>query len=223
LREHLPQQFLVDSGFLISPSGYFSSQADLVIVDHLRNAALHAARPERLWPVESAYALFEVKSLLSPTAIADAIKKCRRFKTLERQFLEFPGSPRIRQSLFVLWAFESPAPATVKANLLAALGGVPRTEQPDFFIVPDRFVVRGGDYLELSLLGQPGSVHRTLLQEKNGSESRLLEDQLEMDELGENALMAWYVWFDSWLRHAGPRLCDPVKYLPPDKVWGQKA
>jgi len=223
LEEHLPKQFFVDNGLLISPSGYFSNQADVVVVDHLRNAPLHGSRPEKLWPIEAAYALFEVKTHLSPDDMADAVQKCRRFKTLERQFLLAPGGPRNRESIFVLWAYDSPTPTTAKANLIAALAGVPRAEQPDFVIVPDRFVARGGEYLELARLGQPESPHRRALRGKHGPNlSALLPEVVEMDDLGENSLTAWYIWFDSWLRHAGPRLCDPIRYLPPDKTWGQK-
>jgi hypothetical protein len=31
---------------------------------------------------------------------------------------------------------------------------------------------------------------------------------------GPEALLAWYIWLDSWLRQAGGRLSDPVAYLP---------
>lgn len=223
LTEHLPKQFFVDGGLLITPSGYFSSQADLVVVDHLRNSPLHASRPEKLWPVEATYALFEIKTHLSPSDIADAVTKCRRFKMLERQFLATPEGPRNRESLFVLWAYDSPTPTTAKANLIAALAGVPRSEQPDFVIVPDRFVALGGEYLLLSKLGQPDSPYRRALQDQHGSDlSALLPETLEVNDLGENSLAAWYIWFDSWLRHAGPRLCDPVRYLPMDKIWGHR-
>jgi hypothetical protein len=223
LEEHLPKQFGVDTGLLISPSGCFSSQVDLVVVDHLRNAPLHASRPEKLWPIESAYVLFEVKTQLTPTNIADAVKKCRRFKTLDRQFLVGRDEPRTRDSLFVLWAYESPATTTAKDNLKAALSGVPRNEHPDFVIIPDRLVARGGSYLEISRLGQPASPYRTELHSKHGSDlSALMPEDVEVDDFGENSLAAWYVWLDSWLRHAGPRASDPLRYLPPVKNWGKR-
>lgn len=223
LDDHLPKQFLVQSGLLISSTGYFSNQADLIIVDHLRNAPLHAASPEKLWPVEAAYAMFEVKTHLSPSDIADAVKKCRSFKKLERQFLQTPEGPRNSDSLFVLWAYESSAPATAKANLSEALAQVPRQEQPDLVVVPHRLVARAGSYLELSRLGHPESPYRRELQEIHGADlSALLPEIVEVDDLGENSLTVWLVGFDSWLRHAGPRLCDPGRYLPPEKIWGTK-
>lgn len=224
LIDHLPAQFLVTSGLLIDNKGYFSNQADLMIVDHLRNAPLHGSGAEKLWPVESAYALFEVKTLLSPSEIEDAVAKCRRFKTLNREFLEVPDGERqrLKSSLFVLWAYDSPKAETVRSNLLTALSGVPRSEQPDFVVVPSMLVASGGEYLELGRIGQPDSLFRQQLHEKHGPDlSMLLPDPFDLYDLGENSLAAWYVWLDSWLRRAGPRLNDPVTYLPAEKTWGR--
>jgi hypothetical protein len=223
LRDHLPGQFQVDKGLLIAPNGYFSNEADLLVVDHLRNSPLHASRPERLWPVEAAYALLEIKTQLSPRDIADGVHKCRRFKTLQRNYLVGPDQPRIKSSLFVLWAYDSPATETAKSNLAEAIAEIPRAEQPDFVVVPDGFVARSGEYLELSRLGQPGSAHRERLHQVHGPDlGSLLPEPLEVYALEDNSLAAWYIWFDSWLRHAGPRLCDPLCYLEPQKIWGRK-
>jgi hypothetical protein len=73
--------------------------------------------------MESVYAMFEVKTTLSPDDIADSVSKCRRFKAMQRRFLA-PTS--LGNSLFVIWAFNAPAPVTLKANLAAALSDVPR-------------------------------------------------------------------------------------------------
>lgn len=129
---------------------------------------------------------------------------------------------RTADTLFVIWAFDAAASDTVKANIVAALAGVPRSEQPDLIVVPDRFVVRAGAYLETARLGQVGSQFRTELHAQHGADlESQLSGQAEMDDYGENALMVWYVWFDSWLRQAGSRLTDPVAYLPPDQVFGR--
>jgi hypothetical protein len=223
LSEHLPTRFKIDTGLVISPAGYFSNQADLVVTDQLRNAPLHASRPEKLWPVESVYALLEVKTQLSPTEIRDSLAKCRRFKTLDRQFLISAEAPANQSSLFVLWAYDAPAALTAKANLIEALSSVPVNERPDLVVVPDRFVVRCGEYLELSALGQPESPYRRALHQQHGPDlSKLVPECVDVYDLGENSLTAWFVWFDSWLRHAGHRSCDPIRYLPPDVSWGKQ-
>jgi hypothetical protein len=223
LIEHLPKRFGVSTGLVISHDGLFSNQADLVVVDDQNNAPLYGATPNKLWPVEAVYALIEVKTHLSPSDLCDAIAKGRRFKTLKRRFCEAGAFQRITDSLFVIWAFESPSPSVFKANILEALAGVPRSEQPDFFIVPDRLVAKSGSYLVLARLGQVGSPYRRELEAQHGGDlASLIPDTVEVDDLGENALMAWYVWFDSWLRQAGARLIDPIAYLPPDQAFGQR-
>ncbi len=128
LRGYLPKACGVGTGLIVSKSGQFSNQADLVIVDHLYNAPLYGASPESIWLAESIFALIEVKTSLSPSTLGDAIKKCRRFKTLPREFADTFGKQKVFDSLFILWAFEAPEPATVKANLVSAFKEVPRHE-----------------------------------------------------------------------------------------------
>lgn len=221
LIDHLPRKFGVSSGMVISHDGAFSNQADLLVVDTLNNSPLYAAARNQLWPVEAIYALVEVKTSLSPSDLSDAIAKGRRFKTLNRRFCETEFPQRITDSLFVIWGFDCPSPATFKDNLLTALSDVPRSEQPDFIVVPDRIVVRSGTYFELSRLGQPNSPYRAQLHMQHGPNlGTLMAELAEVDNLGENSLLAWYVWFDSWLRQAGSRLTDPIAYLPPDQIFG---
>jgi hypothetical protein len=217
LRDHLPRRFGVSSGLVIATNGAFSNQADLVVVDDHNNAPLYAASRNKLWPVEAVAALVEVKTTLGPAEIADAVAKARRFKTLPRQFGSAGNAQRIADSLFVLWAFDAPSVETVKTNLSNALAGVPRAEQPDLIIVPHHFAARAGSYLELAKLGQPNSPHRQQLINQHGPDlSALLPGSNEIAELGENSLLAGYVWLDSWLRQSGTRLVDPIAYLPPD-------
>jgi hypothetical protein len=216
LANHLPKRFGVSTGLVISADGEFSNQADLVVVDDYNNAPLYPNARNKLWPVEAVAAFVEVKTMLSPTEITDAVAKARRFKSLRRIF-GIAGEPqRIRDSLFVLWGFDAPSFDTFKQNLTSALVGVPASEQPDLVIVPDRLVARCGTYLELSKIGQPNSQHRADLHAKYGpSLASLLTSSNEVAEFGENSLLAGFVWLDSWLRQAGSRLVDPLVYLPP--------
>jgi hypothetical protein len=214
LDQHLPKRYGVSTGLVFTNDGLFSNQADLIVVDHLNNAPLYGTSRNKLWPVEAVYALAEVKTSISPSDIQDAVAKGRRFKTLRREFLEGTVGQHIRDSLFVIWSFDSPNPEVVKTNLLRALEEVPIAEQPDLVVVPDRLVAHAGTYLQLAKLGQPGSTHRRQLEAQHGPTlSSLKLDPVEVYNLGENSLMAWYLWFDSWLRRAGPRLTDPAKAL----------
>ena len=224
LQGHLPKRFEVSSGFAISIKDMFSSEADLLVVDHQNNAPLYRNNRKCLWPIESIYALVEVKTSLNLTDLKDAISKGRKFKSLQRQFCDVPNPPqRIDDSLFVIWAFKAPCATTLKSNLMEQLSDVPVNEQPDFIIVPNRLVVQSGSYMELAKLGQPNSNYRRKLESRCGQElSGILPEPVQVDECKENSLFVWYTWFDSWLRRAGDRFTDPILYLPPDKVWGRR-
>ncbi len=219
LKEHLPKRFGVSTGLIISHDGMFSNQADLVVVDDQNNAPLYPENRNKLWAVESVYALIEVKTNLSPSDITDAIRKGRKFKTLQRKFRDVG---KIADSLFVIWSFQAPQDLRrLKNNFLNALSEVPRNEQPDLIVVPHRLVARSGSYLELARIGQPDSPTRRRLQNQYGSDlSALLPELVEVYDLGNNSLLAWHVWFDSWLRGAGARFTNPVDYLPPNEIFG---
>ena len=71
LKSHLPERFGVSNGIVISHNGVFSKQADLVVVDKNNNAPLYSNARNKLWPVESVYALIEVKTNLNPSDLSD--------------------------------------------------------------------------------------------------------------------------------------------------------
>jgi hypothetical protein len=220
LREHLPQRFGVGSGLVISGNGMFSNQADLLVTDAFNNSPLYGSSSNQLWAAEAIFSLIEVKTTLTLPELRDAIAKGRRFKALPREFTDAGHGQRIRDSLFVIWAFDCPSSTTLKANLLTELAGVPLNEQPDFIVVPDRVVARLGSYSEIAVLGQPGSPYREGLHQVHGADLSALLGPIQLYDMGENALLGWYIWFDSWLRQAGGRLTTPAAYLPPEQIYG---
>ena len=222
LRDHLPTRFGVRHGFAMSLDDGVSKQADVLVVDHLSNAPLHPRASHELWPVEAVYALVEVKTALSPRDLQDAVKKCQCFKQLKRRFVG-DGSQRIEDSLFVIWSFDGARAETIKENLVEAVRDVPVGERPDFVVDLNGLVATSGNYLAISRLGQPNSEHRRELEAKYGGDlSGLLPDPVQALDAGANSLLVWYVWFDSWLRHAGARRCDPVAYLPAGQRFGRR-
>lgn len=223
LRAYLPQDLGIDTGLITSADGQFSNQADLIITGSSWNTPLYPTGPNRIWLVESVYVLIEVKTSLNTTELADAINKCRRFKSLPRHFSDAPVIPQIKESLFVIWSYESPSSETLKANLRNALSSVPVEEQPDFVIVPGQLVATSGHYRELSTLGYPNSDYRRELQGKYGPcLERLDFDPIQLMECKHDSLLVWLIWILSWLKRAGPRNSELFAYLPPDKVWGRK-
>lgn len=221
LREYLPKAFSIDTGLILSKSGEFSHQADIVVVDHTYNAPLFPSSTKHLWLIEAVYALFEVKTSLSPNDIKDAVAKCRKFKTLPRDFATVPALPQIPDSLFVLWAFDAPSPETAKKNILDSLEGIPRSEQPDFIVVPDSIVVTAGSYRELAKLGLPNSPHRAQVMAAFGGDLDLaLGDPIEVLHLEKNSILAWLVWFTSWLNGAGHRSAPLISYSTAGHIFG---
>ena len=216
LSKHLPSSFGVDTGLILAHTGEFSKEADLVIYDKMYNACLHPDKTKKIFLTESVYNLIEVKTQLNPRDIADAVEKCQRFKTLPREFADFPA-PRIKGSIFTLWAFDSPEPETVKKNLCSALDGISVEESPDFVIVPGKFVVSGGSYRSLYKFGQPDTKFRQSLNPEQRSE--ITKNMIEFFCLNDS-LFVWYIWMCSWLRHAGNRCPDLISHVDRKKNWG---
>jgi hypothetical protein len=222
LQENLPKKFEISSGLIMSKDGEFSNQADIVVTDKLNNAPLFPSVAEPIWLVESVYALIEVKTQLSPTTLDDSIKKCQRFKELKRNFYEM-AQQNIYESLFVLWAFESPSPDTASKNIREALKSIPISLRPDFIIVPGGIVCRSGNYFEISKLGQENSNHRRKLVERYGKNINVaLLEGLEIEDLGDNSILAFIVWFSSWLQAAGGRSQLLLNYLPDNIIFGNR-
>ena len=162
-----------------------------------------------------------MKTSLSQNSIKDAVAKCGKFKTLPRDFSTVPALPQIPDSLFVLWAFDAPSPQTAKKSILDSLEGIPRSEQPDFIVVPDSILVTAGSYRELSKLGLPNSPHRAQVLAAFGGDLDLaLGDPIEVLHLGKNSILAWLVWFTSWLNGAGHRSAPLISYSSEGHIFG---
>lgn len=222
LEEYLPKKYSISSGLILSKDGSFSNQADIVVADHMSNAPLFGENKEKIWLVESVYSLIEVKTQLTPTTLKDSFEKCKRFKSLQRNFASDFGRQNIKESLFVLWAFEGPSVQTAKENIKAELNNIPPEQQPDFIIVPGSFLVEAGQYYEISVLGQPASAHREKrLAQFCGNLQAALWPGYIVADLGENTLLAWLIWFSSWLHAAGERRAPLNEYVPQDLIWGK--
>ena len=223
LTHHLPKRFGIKSGLVISHDDTFSNQADLLIVDEQNNAPLYPDSENQIWPVESVYALIEVKARLDMASLVDAIAKGRRFKSLQRRFCETKTPARhIDSSLFAIWAFESVRPETLKRHLIDQLSEVPMEERPDLILVLGKVVAKCGSYFQIAKLGEPSSTYRReLMSRYSGDLSGLIRELADVDHLRDNSLLVWSMWLDSWLRQAGARIEDPISYLPPGQHYGE--
>jgi hypothetical protein len=215
LRDFLPTRYTISSGIALSASGEFSNQADIFIADGLSsNPLIDANIP--VWLIESIYGLVEVKTYLGPKEISDVMQKCRRFKSLPRNFIDRPGQ-QIKESLFIAWSYEGPSLDTVLKNITNAASSLSDHDLPDFIIVPDKYIIASGSYYALSRYGQPGSIHRTHLTARGEVIDLRAYDASESDE---HCLMMLVIWLLSWLDGAGPRSANMPAYLPAASTFG---
>jgi hypothetical protein len=222
LKDYILPQAGVGSGLVMSATGEFSNQSDVVLYDPLSNGPLYRQSPIPIWLLEAVFGVIEVKTQLTPTTLRDSIAKCRRFKQLPKHYDDSFGRQKIVDHLFILWSFDAPSNNTAKNNIVTELANVPHHEQPDFIIVPGRFVVRGGQYYDLSTNGQVGSQHyQERLAAVEGDSSKLLAQQFEMLDLGTNTLTAFLHWLNSWLYGAGPRRPNLLAYYG-ISTWGHR-
>ena len=205
LSKHLPKKFCITSGFAFGSDGSGSGQSDILIVDGMNNAALHASEREKLWPVEAVYAVIEVKTVLDRKALSDSTQKCVKFKSIPREFSSI-CRPAIEDSLFCVFSFSGPKFDTILGNLSDDLSKLESRERPDLIIVLDKGVIASGSYFELINYGQVGSE----LRKKRDRHSVLPGyDYVETP----HSLAFWFAWLNSWLSNAGNRIADPVKYM----------
>lgn len=220
LKDHILPMAGIGTGLVMSADGAFSNQSDIVLFDPLSNAPLFPQNPIPIWLLEATFGVIEVKTHLNPTELQDAVSKCKRFKSLRKNYADAIGRRHIDDHLFILWAFNAPSNETAKANIKAALSGIAEELQPDFIIVPGRFVMTGGGYRRLSTHGQVGSdAHRNNILHAGGDASRLATPSFNMLDLGSNTLAAFLIWVNSWIYAAGPRRPDLVAYYPNE--WGK--
>jgi hypothetical protein len=214
LNEFMPRCVEITTGLVFSHIGEFSSQADIVVVDRLNGAPLGGRYSNPIWFVESAYALIEVKSMLTPSELTDALEKCKKFKRLPRSFDDIPNQ-KLKDSLAVIWFFDTPSKEKTISSILKALEDVPMEERPDFIISPNNFILLTGQYWCLCRLGEPGSPYRVaLLQKHAGDISKAMTGSIQILWAPEASLIAFLIWFSSWIVHAGSRRPDLCSYLP---------
>jgi hypothetical protein len=81
-RERLPGRYGVGEGIVIDAHG---DQCDVVIYDDERTPVLSTEQSLTLWPYEAVYAVVQVKSRLTRSALAEAVSNITAFKRLKRE------------------------------------------------------------------------------------------------------------------------------------------
>ena len=90
LEEHLPKRYQVSSAFIIDSKGNQSEQIDLVIYDWQYTPIFYNKNGQKFIPIESVYAVFEVKPSLKREYILYAGKKIASVRKLYRTSAKIP-------------------------------------------------------------------------------------------------------------------------------------
>lgn len=93
-RENICKQFLkfvtparldIGTGFIINTSNKVSHQCDIIIYDAQHTPLLESEEKQFFFPVETIAAVGEIKSVLSKTALSEAIQKLAQVKVLREE------------------------------------------------------------------------------------------------------------------------------------------
>ncbi|MBU1200725.1 hypothetical protein KKG61_01985 [bacterium] len=85
LSEKLPRRYRISKGFVVSYKGIQSDQCDVIICDAATSPIFYTDVDQEILPVESVYAVIQVKSRLTPTSLDKAIKNIKSFKQVPRK------------------------------------------------------------------------------------------------------------------------------------------
>lgn len=84
LKAYLPHFLDVESGEIISSKGDVSRETDVVIFDRLRCPIFLREDEVHIFPIESVYAVVEVKSFLNSNELEDCVEKIRSVKQMPK-------------------------------------------------------------------------------------------------------------------------------------------
>lgn len=85
LSEKLPRRYGISKGFVVSPEGIQSDQCDVIVYDADTSPIFYTDANQEILPIESVYAVIQVKSRLTPSSLDEAIKNIKSFKQIPRK------------------------------------------------------------------------------------------------------------------------------------------
>ena len=91
LCDFLPRRYGVDTGKVVDSQGHQSEQIDLFIYDTYYSPLLFSIGDDRFVPVESVYAVLEVKQTLNKDHLEASAKKAESVRRLYRTSAEIPN------------------------------------------------------------------------------------------------------------------------------------
>lgn len=84
IEQYLPKRYTINRGFVLDSKGYQSQQLDIIIFDRQYSPLIYKQCDTILVPIESVYAVIEVKTKISKTEMEDAGQKIASVRQLYR-------------------------------------------------------------------------------------------------------------------------------------------
>lgn len=95
LRPHIPDKFEFSEGIIVDSHDQQSCQIDMIIHDKIATPFLLDTSMKRVIPIESVYAIIEVKSTLTKDELRKSIKNVQSVRSLTKNTLNGQASPTL--------------------------------------------------------------------------------------------------------------------------------
>lgn len=221
LRTYLPQRYSLGTGFVASSDPLLSNQNDIIIYDSFWSSRLFPELVSQIFPIESVYAVIEVKSRLDKKELKAPISKTEKIKQMQVRGIKRRDNLGIEQPCFCLFAYVSDNLSHLKLALEESYKDTPLNQRMDFVVVLNQGIMYTGTYYDIVTYGQRNSEYRRGLGE--GSIRKLKESnpsEIKGMRLQENTLYVFYMYLMKYLGFSANRIVDWVDYLPHKKEWG---
>lgn len=158
LNEKLPRRYGISKGFVVSHEGIQSDQCDVIIYDADTSPIFYTDVNQEILPIESVYAVIQVKSRLTPTSLDKAIKNIKSFKQIPRKgVISVPLGPGggisigysqpINRKIGVLMSYSLGSPYDsktideVSTKIIEKVKGESINDRIDFICIVDKGVI----------------------------------------------------------------------------------
>ncbi len=99
-KKYLPKNLTITSGIVIDSEGHFSKQIDIIICDAFKSPVFYEKKDIRVIPIETVYAVIEVKSVLKGGQISSICDNMNSIKKMKKQAFYIPSGAIIKKYKF---------------------------------------------------------------------------------------------------------------------------
>ena len=206
-RPHIPSRFELTSGVIVNSSGGQSKQQDVVVTEAVETPSFIASGGLTVQPIEAVVATIEVKSVATPTTVADSVEKGLSVAALLPDEFRATYRPRIGAQL-VRGTMETPFAGTV-----ALTSDASRESLVDAWATAQRDVQLHNRCNALVVIGD----FFACWADQNASFAAITghpdATKVARNDAGEDAMLSFYILLMMALTQYNVPMLDLVKYL----------